>query len=50
MEVILLSRITIRLDEIEKELLQEYAEEQDTTISQIIRRLIKEFLDDKFNR
>ena len=34
----------------EKELLQEYAEEQDTTISQIIRRLIKEFLDDKFNR
>jgi predicted transcriptional regulator len=50
MEVILLSRITIRLDEIEKELLQEYAEEQDTTISQIIRRLIKEFLDDKFDR
>ena len=50
MEVILLSRITIRLDEIEKELLQEYAEDQDTTISQIIRRLIKEFLDDKFNR
>jgi predicted transcriptional regulator len=50
MEVILLSRITIRLDEIEKELLQEYAEDQDTTISQIIRRLIKEFLDEKFNR
>ncbi len=45
-----MSRITIRLDEIEKELLQEYAEEQDTTISQIIRRLIKEFLDDKFDR
>lgn len=50
MEVILLSRITIRLDEVEKELLQEYAEDQDTTISQIIRRLIKEFLDEKFNR
>ena len=45
-----MERITIRLDEIEKELLQEYAEENDTTISQVIRRLIKEFLDEKFER
>ena len=45
-----MERITIRLDEIEKELLQEYAEDQGVTISQIIRRLIKEFLDDKFDR
>ena len=45
-----MERITIRLDEIEKELLQEYAEENDTTISQVIRRLIKEFLDEKFGR
>jgi uncharacterized protein (DUF1778 family) len=36
-----LERITIRLEEVEKELLQEYAEANDTTISQIIRRLIK---------
>jgi predicted transcriptional regulator len=43
-------RITIRLDEVEKELLQEYAEENDTTVSQVIRRLIKEFLDEKFER
>ena len=43
-------KISIRLDEIEKELLQECAEEQDTTISQIIRRLIKEYLDEHFER
>ena len=45
-----MERITIRLDEIEKELLQEYAEDQGTTISQIIRRLIKEFLDEHYER
>ena len=39
------NKITIRIDEIEKELLQEYAEERDMTVSQIIRRLIKELLD-----
>ena len=42
--------MTIRLDEVEKELLQEYAEEHDMTISQIIRRLIKEFLDKQYER
>ena len=45
-----MERITIRLDDVEKELLQEYAEDQDTTISQIIRRLIKEFLDEHYER
>jgi antitoxin component of RelBE/YafQ-DinJ toxin-antitoxin module len=45
-----MERITIRLDEIEKELLQECAEEQGVTISQIIRRLIKEFLDEHYER
>jgi predicted transcriptional regulator len=50
MEVNHVERITIRLDEVEKELLQEYAEENDTTVSQVIRRLIKEFLDEKFER
>jgi predicted transcriptional regulator len=44
------NKITIRIDEIEKELLQEYAEERDMTVSQIIRRLIKEFLDEEFER
>ena len=42
--------MTIRLDEVEKELLQEYAEEHDMTISQIIRRLIKELLDEQYER
>ena len=45
-----MERITIRLDEVEKELLQEYAEDQGVTISQIIRRLIKEFLDEHYER
>lgn len=45
-----MERITIRLDEVDKELLQEYAEDKDITISQIIRRLIKEFLDKEFQR
>ncbi len=38
--------LTLKIDEIEKQLLQEYAEEHDLTVSQIIRRLIKEFLDE----
>ena len=50
MEVNYVERITIRLDEVEKELLQEYAEENDPTVSQVIRRLIKELLDEKFDR
>lgn len=45
-----MDKITIRIDEIEKELLQEYAEESDMTVSQIIRRLIKDFLDDQIGR
>ena len=39
--------ITVRIDEIEKQLLQEYAEDNDVTVSQIIRKLIKEFIDEK---
>ena len=50
MEVSLLTTITIRIDEIEKELLQELAEERDMTISQIIRRLIRLFLDEQVGR
>lgn len=45
-----MERITIRIDEIERELLIEYAEENDTTISKIIRSLIKKFLDEQFER
>ena len=43
-------KISIRLDEIEKELLLEYAEEQGMTISQVIRRLIKNCLDEHYER
>jgi antitoxin component of RelBE/YafQ-DinJ toxin-antitoxin module len=43
-------KISIRLDEVEKELLQDYAEERGVTISQVIRRLIKEFLDEHYER
>ena len=39
--------ITVRLDDIEKQLLQQYAEDEDLSVSQIIRLLIKEFLDEK---
>ena len=43
-------KISIRLDEIEKELLLEYAEDHGMTISQVIRRLIKKFLDEHYER
>ena len=45
-----MAKITIRIDDIEKELLEDYAEEHDDTISQVIRRLIKEFLDREYDR
>jgi predicted transcriptional regulator len=40
----LLTTITIRIDETEKEALQEYAKEHDLTVSQVVRRAIKGFL------
>ena len=46
----MLTTITIKIDDIEKQLLQEYAEDHDLTVSQILRRLIKEFLDEHFDR
>ena len=45
-----MEKISIRLDEVEKELLKESAEEEGVTVSQIIRRLIKEYLDEKYER
>lgn len=36
--------ITIRIDEIEKQLLQEFAEDHDLTLSQVVRRALKEYL------
>ena len=48
--MILLTSITIKIDDIEKQLLQEYAEDNDLTISQVIRRLIKKLLDEQYER
>ena len=45
-----MEKISIRLDEVEKELLQESEEEEGVTVSQIIRRIIKEYLDEKYER
>jgi antitoxin component of RelBE/YafQ-DinJ toxin-antitoxin module len=39
-----LTTISIRIDETEKEALQEYAKEHDLTVSQVVRRAIKGFL------
>lgn len=36
--------ITIRIDENEKDLLLKIAEEQDLTLSQVVRRAIKEYI------
>ena len=40
----LATTITVRIDENEKEVLQKIAEEQDLTLSQVVRRAIKEFI------
>lgn len=39
-----MTTISIRIDETEKEALQEYAKEHDLTVSQVVRRAIKDFL------
>lgn len=39
-----MTTISIRIDEIEKEALQEYAELHDLTVSWVVRKAIKDFL------
>ena len=39
-----MASLTIRLDEKEKEALVQFAEEQDLSVSQVVRRAIKEYL------
>ena len=36
--------ITVRIDDIEKDTLVEYAKDKDLTLSYVIRRAIKEFI------
>ena len=39
-----MTTISIRIEETEKEALQEFAKENDLTVSQVVRKAIKEFL------
>jgi predicted transcriptional regulator len=39
-----LATISIRIEETEKEALQEFAKEHDLSVSQVVRKAIKEFL------
>lgn len=41
------AKITVNFSEEEKEKLKKYAEENDLTVSQVIRRACKEFLENK---
>lgn len=38
-----MTTISVRIDETEKETLQTYAEENDLSVSQVVRRAIKDF-------
>ena len=39
-----MTTITIRLEEVEKQAIAQYANEKDLSMSQVIRRAVKEFL------
>lgn len=39
-----MTSISIRLEETEKEALQKYAKEHDLSVSQVVRKIIKDFL------
>lgn len=39
-----MTSISIRLEEAEKEALQKYAKEHDLSVSQVVRKIIKDFL------
>jgi len=39
-----LATISIRIEETEKEALQQFAQENDLSVSQVVRKAIKEFL------
>lgn len=40
-----MTTISVRLEEEEKKVLQEYANENDLTVSQVVRRAIKDYLE-----
>lgn len=39
-----MTTISIRIEEDEKELIQQYAKDHDLTVSQVIRRAVRDFL------
>lgn len=39
-----MTSISVRLDEAEKEALQKYAKDNDLSVSQVVRKIIKDFL------
>ena len=45
-----MTTITIRLEEVEKQAIAQYANENDLSMSQVIRRAIKEFLAKEQNK
>ena len=45
-----MTTITIRLEEIEKQAIAQYANENDLSMSQVIRRAVKEFLAKEQNK
>ena len=45
-----MGKMSIRIDLEDKEALAKYAKENDSTMSQLLRRMIKEFLRDKASK
>lgn len=46
-----MTTISVRIDETEKEMLQQFAKQHDLTVSQVIRRAIKDFfIADELNK
>lgn len=40
-----MAKLSLRIDEQDKEILEKIAEEQDLSVSQLVRRAIKDYLD-----
>lgn len=45
-----MAKLSLRIDEQDKEILEKIAEEQDLSVSQLVRRAIKDYLDKLNNK
>lgn len=45
-----MAKLSLRIDEQDKEILEKIAEEQDLSVSQLVRRAIKDYLDKLSNK